>query len=427
MEKILILSVGGSSEPVINALRFYQPGFIYFFCSSGAKGSALTIAAPGNPCGDSRKSQCPKCGCEYHLDNPKGKAIAFQAGLSEEQYEIIEVDDPDNLDKCYFRIATLAKSIKDKHPRAQVMANYTGGTKTMSVAIALVGVITEEWDLSLNKGPRLDIIKVRTGDTPVVVNKWQIFSQQQQELVAKALRSYNYALAESLISASLSHPLEASWEKKLLKRRQICQAFDYWDKFDHGKALELLQPYGQDFSAYLIILKKILKRTRGSGYELVADLLNNAERRAAQKRYDDAIARLYRATELFAQLRLEKTRGYKSGRLSLKELPPELRPIYKKYVKGDDNLLILGLREDYELLNRFKDHLGKAFKENEGRILNALNYRNSSIFAHGIVPSEEKDYQLVSGELKGLLLNVSKKINLNLELKQLPQEEILKE
>jgi hypothetical protein len=38
MKKILVLSVGGSAEPVINAIKNNDPYFVYFFCSSGQKG-----------------------------------------------------------------------------------------------------------------------------------------------------------------------------------------------------------------------------------------------------------------------------------------------------------------------------------------------------------------------------------------------------
>ena len=47
MKRILILSVGGSPEPIINAIKFYKPDFVYFFCSSGPKGSAVTVDGPG--------------------------------------------------------------------------------------------------------------------------------------------------------------------------------------------------------------------------------------------------------------------------------------------------------------------------------------------------------------------------------------------
>jgi len=425
MKRILILSVGGSSEPIINAINFYKPDFVYFFCSSGHRGSAITIDGPGEPCGNKSKSKCPKCGHEYYLGNPKGKAVAFKVGLSKDKYEVIGVDDPDDLNLCYSTLVSLSKSIKKKYPDAQIISNYTGGTKTMSAAIALVSIIVGEWDLSINKGPRLDIIKVRAGDTPVVINKWQIFGEQQLKLAVKALRNYDYSLAETIVSESLLHPLEPQFEKKLLKIRQLCTAFNYWDRFEHKKALELLQPYGKDFSIYIINLKKILRKIKANGYELVYDLLNNAERKAHQKRYDDAIARLYRATELFAQIRMEMTKGYKWGELSINELEEGLRPEYNKYARENEKTL-LGLRQDYELLYKMGDPVGEEFKKIENDLLNALKYRNTSILAHGITPLEEKEYSFVSERLKGFILESAKKIDIHLELKQLPQEDIVK-
>jgi hypothetical protein len=32
MKKILVLSVGGSAEPVINAIKNNDPDYVYFFC-----------------------------------------------------------------------------------------------------------------------------------------------------------------------------------------------------------------------------------------------------------------------------------------------------------------------------------------------------------------------------------------------------------
>jgi hypothetical protein len=50
------------------------------------------------------------------------------------------------------------------------------------------------------------------------------------------------------------------------------------------------------------------------------ELLANARRRRRQARYDDAVARLCRAVELFAQNRLYAAFGAKSSRLSLDSL-----------------------------------------------------------------------------------------------------------
>jgi hypothetical protein len=52
MKKILVLSVGGSAEPIVKAIRNYKPDFVYFFCSSKPKGREVTIDSLGDPCGD---------------------------------------------------------------------------------------------------------------------------------------------------------------------------------------------------------------------------------------------------------------------------------------------------------------------------------------------------------------------------------------
>ena len=81
------------------------------------------------------------------------------------------------------------------------------------------------------------------------------------------------------------------------------------------------------------------------------------EARAVQKHYDDAIARLYRAIELFAQVRLEKEFGYKTGDLKLEQLPEHLHDEYRCRIR--DGKILLGLVEDYELLLKLGDIFGK--------------------------------------------------------------------
>ncbi len=424
MKKILVFSVGGSAEPIVNAIKNQKHDFVYFFCSSGPKGSETTIDSPGDPCGDKRSSKCPDCGHEYHLGDPKGKAIVFQTGLKKGQYEIITVDDPDDLNGCYQKLLDLAETIRKKYGDCQVIANYTGGTKTMSLAVALVGIMTQEWDLSLNIGPRIDLIRVRSGDVPIVIDKWRIISQNQLNFLRGLLTKYHYAFAASSLSEMLLHPLDKSLRDKLVEARVICEAFDLWDTFNHQKALELIEPYGSRFYPYIINLKNILGKSKATDYEIVSDLLNNAERRAAQKHYDDAVARLYRAIELFAQIRLEKEYDYKSGEMRLEQLPDHLQEEYRRRIR--DGKLMLGLREDYELLLKLGDPFGKAFKQKEGKIIDAIKRRNSSISGgHGLTPLKEEDFIYVKDRLKGFIMETADVIGLKLEMEQLPARDIL--
>lgn len=423
MKKILVLSVGGSAEPIVKAIRNYKPDFVYFFCSSGPNGSEMTIDSSGDPCGDKRRSKCPECGHEYYLGDPKGKAIVFQAGLEKDQYEIVTISDPDDLNGSYQKLLRLVETINAKYGDCHVIANYTGGTKTMSVAIALVGIMTQQWDLSLNIGPRMDLIRVKSGDVPVVIDKWRLFYQSQLDSIGRLLDNYYYAYVARSISEMLLQPLDKSLQDKLIELRMICEAFDLWDKFQHQKALELLEPFGSLFASYLINVRKMLGQARATGYERVSDLLNNAERRAAQECYDDAIARLYRATELFAQVRLEKEYGYNSSDLKLEQLPDDLQKVYKGCVRG--NKLILGLREDYELLLKLGDPVGRKYEERKGRMIDAIKRRNYSISAHGLTPLVEEDYLYVKDKLKRIILDAANEIGLNLEMDQLPGREIL--
>jgi CRISPR-associated protein (TIGR02710 family) len=242
----------------------------------------------------------------------------------------------------------MAKKIDETHGNdCQVIANYTGGTKTMSVAMVLVGLLTEKWDLSLNIGPRTDLIKVKGGDVPIIIDKWRIFSQTQIESIRKSIRNFDYAYAVYAITELLQHPLDKVFRDKLIEARQLCQAFDRWDKFAHDKAFDILEIYGSRFSRYIVVLKQILGKQRDStGYELVGDLLNNAERKAHRKYYDDAVGRIYRAMELFAQVRLKKRYGHDTSNILLTDLREDLQREYKSRIR-EDGKLILVLREYY--------------------------------------------------------------------------------
>jgi len=440
MKRIIILSVGGSPDPIVNAINFYKPDFVYFFCSSGKTGSDITIEGESRDRSKDPRVECPKCEYEFIIKGPvecpkcknefkikefKRKSIISQVELSRDQYEIVRVDDPDDFNLCYDKILELSKVIDKRFPDADIKVNYSGGTKTMSTVLAHVAIMTEKWDLSLNKAERRDLVKIRKGDTPVLINKWGIFAEQCMQMVQRALSNYEYPLAAEIISATFLHPFNSSYERKLRKIKEICVAFDSWDKFNHKEALALLEPYGKYYSKYIIRLKKILKDIKGTGYEMVEDLLSNAERRADQGRYDDAVARLYRTLEFFGQIRIEKTQGYELGQICVKQLEDD--KLKKKYEKNMDNdgKILLALKKVYEFLFDINDPVGKVYKKHEGPLKDILRHRNASILAHGLTPLKKHDYIKTKEMVVGFIFESAKEINLGIELVQLPRSEIM--
>lgn len=427
MKNILILSVGGSAEPIVNAIKetMPQPDFVYFLCSTGPNGSRHAIDNQGDPCGDTRKSKCPECGTEHYIGNPKGKAIVAQARLDTDHYGVVTVDDPDDLDECMQVLKKLSKTIASRHgPDCRIIANYTGGTKTMSLAMGLIGILSEQWDLSINRGPRIDLIKVRGGDMPVAVEKWRIYADIQIKAVREAINDFDYNQAMHMIGTLLSRPLDKEFRDSLMSWHQICRAFDAWDRFDHRGALDLLEPHGKSQHKNIILLKRLLGLIKGSGYEQVGDLINNAERKAHRKNYDDAVARLYRAAELFAQIRLEREYQLRSGDMELEDLRKDLQEEYAPFVR-DKGKIRLGLKDDYELLFRLDDLLGKLYMEQKHRIISTLKARNQSILAHGLTPLAESDYRSAREVLAGFILQAAHGADIEIEVPQLPREGII--
>ena len=417
--KVLILSVGGSCEPLVNAIREYQAERVYFLCS---KASAQVVDGPGEPCVDSRKP-------ESATGTPRAKSIVTQAGLASDRYQKIVLEGDtgqDDLKECYLKVGALAKEIDSNYPQADVIANYTGGTKTMSVALAMAATMRERWDLSLNVGSRVDLIKVSSGtDVPVVVDKWSIYCRMQMESVARVLIRFDYAGAEAVLSPLSSKPMDAGLQAKVVRARQLSRAFDLWDRFDHEGALAVFEPLAGTFPEHIVPLKRLAgKIGKAPEYERVSDLERNAERRAVQHRYDDAIARLYRAVELFAQVRLKAIRGIETGNVELSQIPPELQDAWRSRTR-DTGKLILGLRDDYELLRALGDRVGEVWKSQEPRVMDSLKRRNEGIGAHGLRPMREDDYTKVHQTLAGFLAAAAASIGVKLDAPQLPGEEIL--
>jgi len=426
VKKVMILSVGGSAEPVVNAIKKGKADYCYFFCSSGPKGSEHLIDDTGDPCGDTRKVKYPECAWEFFTGNPKGPSIVSQTGLSRQQWEIIKIADPDDLDECYQALMTVKSKIHETYGDAcTVIANYTGGTKTMSVALALMGIFNESWQLNINKGPRHDLIKVRIGDTPVVVDKWRLYGEHQLMIARKAIQQYDYAHAENVLSDVLLHPLDKATSGQVHDAINACRAFDQWDKFNHESALDLLAGCKAKYPDLIIALKKILGRQRVvSGYELVGDLINNAERHAHRGYFDDAVGRLYRATEMFAQIRLKITHHLDSGEMKLGNLPAEIRPKYQTRVR-ENNRLLLGLRDDYALLADLNDPIGTLFESRSRKITDILKKRNDSIFAHGVRPLSDSDYRKVKETLAGFIEESAAANGIEYCVPQMPQEGIV--
>ncbi len=153
--RILICTVGGRPEPVVTAVR-ENPALdhVVFLCSGGraAAASSTTVCCATTR---DRRRQCPHCGQEF-VQRVRVAPLTQAAELAEGRYSVERVEDPDDLGQVLAACERIEADLRSRWPQdgAVVIANYTGGTKTMSLGLALYALrrAVRGWELQLNRG-----------------------------------------------------------------------------------------------------------------------------------------------------------------------------------------------------------------------------------------------------------------------------------
>lgn len=431
--KILILTVGGSDKPIVYSIKTHCPDFVVFICTDDegqTKGSRETVNGDGLVCKE-RASSC--CGYKEKEDRP---SIIRQTELKENAYriEIVDADSPYDSYKKAEKI--INKYLAERH---EVISDYTCGTKSMSAGLVMASMEHPECKLIVVTGPRLDLVKVRDGMervSKIPVNL--VYVKRQTALYQSLLGEWNYVAATKVLE-EVSNCGYVENEVRFERMLYMSRAFAAWDKFDYSNAVPLIDLYKRDeyIAPYNETLKKINatldwyeswkpeEKKKPPGFMLIYDVLLNAERRAMQGKYDDAIARLYRALEMYAQfcLRMGNPR-LASDDLDISLLPENCKE-YFAAKRGPNNKVQIALTDDYNLLVYLKNPVGEVWKRRREKILAVLNKRNFSFLAHGMIPLTEKDYLDVKSVIWTFVKECDTALGLKENLKQarqLPQK-----
>lgn len=386
--KILILTVGGSYQPLLTAIQSIRPSRIIFLCSDdqgAAKGSYIQIEGAGMVLCSQVSPSVPT--------KPDLPNLATLAKLSKDQYEVVRIAQFDSLQECYVKAAELIRREKRCHPDAEIIADYTGGTKSMAAALASAALDEEKCQLSLVNGTRSDLSMVQPGTQfirPVAVGNLR--ARRRLAEVSKALERFDYVAALQILEAVAMMPVSENLLNRIRDAIAVCRAFDAWDRFCHAQARELLWPHRDRLVEHFLVLEELSKPQPRDPYLRVEDLLLNAERRVAQQHFDDAVARIYRALEMLAQVRLLANQGINTSDVDINRFPQNLQEELGKK-RRKDGRLTTALLDSWELLHALDDHpLGAWFDRQRQALKSFLKARNYSILAHGATPISRDDY-----------------------------------
>ncbi|HWP91864.1 MAG TPA: TIGR02710 family CRISPR-associated CARF protein [Thermodesulfobacteriota bacterium] len=400
MPKALIVSLGGTTEPIIKSIEEHKPDYIFFLVSKESNAK------------------------EY----PKVKAFLDENGFSPE-IDFGMVKDVDDLVHCYEIASELATAIeKEGIPNEEVIVDYTGGTKTMSAALVLA-TVTKGYKFSYVGGKErtksgLGVVvsgfeEVKTGLSP-----WRVLLVEERKKIALFLNGYQFSAARDIarkLTAVLGGLDKAIYESL----SELIEGYRLWDSFEHKTALTTIERSKDKLAEHLRyksdgILSGFLERVNLSlGFlkdmsdktknfkdihiYMVFDLFYNAKRRAEEGKYDDAVARLYRALEMIGQVEFQKKFGCPTSDVKVEELPESLRDEMKRKHTAHDGKVRIPLYDTFRVLSEANNRFGQLFFEREDEINKILGVRNSSILAHGVTPVSKEAFEKLSAIVDDLL------------------------
>lgn len=417
---ILVLTVGGSHQPLVTAIQSLKPDRVVFLCSDDtptAKGSYLQVVGEGKVI----KSD-PK------LEKPDLPNIVIQTAITPDRYELVKIKNFDSIEECYLESRKLLEKLHGQYSGMRLIADYTGGTKSMTAGLALAAADDARCEISLVTGTRADLktVKDRTQFArPMVV--WNLRGRRKLEEVQLRLSRFDYAGAAALLETIGQMPISESFLQKITAGIAVCRGLDAWDRFNHQEAKDLLNTYRKyDLVQECIVLEDLCRAEPRDPYIKVEDLLLNAERRATQGRYDDAVARSYRALELTAQVRLRTKYGIETSDVDLQKIPPQLHAFLEDH-RSENGKIQIALFPSWDLLQQLGDeHLGEWFSQNRPKIQDFLGTRNSSILAHGLTPIDATKWRDKGGDglqlCRQALARIPQSERSGLTMQQLPQE-----
>jgi CRISPR-associated protein (TIGR02710 family) len=421
MSTVLVVTLGTSPEPIINCISSLRPNRVVFLCSSESQVLVEAVQS---------KVPLPDFQAERDL-------VVLQQRLAGKGNEDVE-NELDQLDRVYLRALDLFKRLRDEDRGCRIIADYTGGTKTMTTGLAMAAIDDGGVVLHLTISDRSRGQFSLSGySKPVSVSTAAIHARRLREReLPSLLKRHDYEAARQAVrrvqAIADPDPETNQWLQWL---ETLLVGLDAWDRFDHRRALEVLESLDDRRldEPLLFPLKRVIgsrrlldkqaeeqrwRQMKGHGLESVEDLLRNAERRAAQERYDDAVGRLYRAMELTEQLLLKigvcdqvGPDGILTGAVDLGRLPEAIQPDWQakaaKVNAGEESdkpkSLKIALADGFDLLADLGHPTGLEWRKRRSELVNAISTRNSSLFAHGFTPIDYSGWREIYNRLGGFL------------------------
>jgi CRISPR-associated protein (TIGR02710 family) len=364
--KALIISVGTGVGLTKDAVKSLANG-LAFSIEHNNPNKTFFITSQ-----ESRKTTLPKILQKTNLQN----------------YETIVIKNIDDIQQIYETLRPKFQRIRKQY--THVTVDYTSGTKAMSAALAILGTVYEANTLSYIGGKRKGGIVPDKTEKILTIQPYFAIAEQKIKTAIQFFNHNQFNATITILNQIEKTTTDIQIKNRITPLKELAKAYELCDKFQHEKAFQTLRKIKmEELKLNKRFLGQLLNAKEPELYS-IADLINNAKRRGTEeKKYDDAVARLYRTIELIAQYTLKKEYNIDSSAAKPTDIPEELS---KKWniIQAPPKIKI-GLEKAYELLNAKNHPLGKKFAQDK-KLKDLLSKRNTSILAHNLKPVTQQTY-----------------------------------
>ena len=429
--KALILTIGKATEPSIIRINKLKPNFVYFIHSTKSKENALFIIE--------------------------------ETGIR--NYDFKKLDDHESVDDAFIKSLECINELEKND--YEIIGDFTVGTKPMVAGLVMACIeknceyvyLGESDEDSRHDG--MGPVKSGQEKTKNQENPYENYAINEFKSGKEFFDKYQFIAAYENFSNAMSKLKYSELKKRSEIFMKIVEFYEKWDKFndeineislnkylneliDEITSDESLNQYFENEIPHFLkqlknnlnfLNKKLSGKTSDNIIYYLPDLLNNAQRRISEGKFDDAVARLYRAMELISQIRLNQYNFMNKSQInSDKTFQVDKNKLKKKLSKSSlaeisnwnpsgwnyDNVNFLDLDSgnNYKLLNivskENKYDLSVSTKKlvsNYYKINPRVQMRNKSILAHGLRPLKKKEAE----NLLKLVINHSKKLCKNID------------
>ncbi|MEJ5186236.1 MAG: TIGR02710 family CRISPR-associated CARF protein [Candidatus Geothermincolales bacterium] len=366
--------------------------------------------------------------------------------LANREVSELVLSDEEHVQDCALKaIDCLLELINEGAPREEITCDFTSGTKAMTAGLCVAAVTLGIPSLSYVVGERDKANgRVISGSEDVrTVSVGRLYVRETEQRLKELFNQRRFSAGLSVSDYVLERFFQEDIQNEFSNWRSLFEAFYRWDLFDHVGAYDVMMGIDKGFLAKLGLeslqpskefLGKITRRASTAENSqvadddrlkgkalllelLMADLLANSDRRAEEGRYDDAVARLYRACEMAAQKALLE-KGHNPSDLDLDALPPMAREEICAPSPGESKSKV-AMDETLRLLKALGDDRADLYLENK-RLRDLLTARNNSILAHGIEPVGREKQEALREEVLSLCNSFSPNLEQNLRLAKFP-------